>query len=337
MAISGTYFGDQIIRLVEKQVKEMGGILGGRDVEVVRYDEQGSTAMAQAGVTKLYYDDKVSALVWGGESGTTFDAVAEEADKFQILFVALGNVNGLENLNFTVNASVQNPYDWEGPADFINKALKPKTVALLGSDDAQSHKYLSGLKAMLESTGAQTVYEQFFNQSIIDYTPYLTKIKYVKPDVLFLFTGATETVVSVAKQITDLGGWGDIQVITTPPGEGAKNSAGAQGWYFWALWLPGQNYPGSIKFENEYKTMFKATPTSNHVYYYNCLWTAIYAIQLAGTDTDRVAIAQAARSGKLEWDTPMGRAHFAPDGTSGLNVIMVQIQDKKLVQVTTPQ
>ena len=83
--------------------------------------------------------------------------------------------------------------------------------------------------------------------------------------------------------------------------------------------------------------MFNVPPTGNHVYYYNCLWTAIYAIQLAGTDTDRVAIAQAARSGKLEWDTAMGRAHHAPDGNAGLNPIMAQIKDKKLVLVTAPE
>ena len=337
MAMSGTYFGDQIIKLVQQQVKDMGGILGGREVEVVRYDERGSTALAQAGVNKLYYDDKVSALVWGGESGTEFDAVADLADQLQILFVALGNVNGLDNLKFTVDATVQSPADWQGPADFINKVLKPKTVAFLASDDAQAHNYVSGLKAMIEAAGANTVYEQYFSPSIADYSPYLTKIKYVKPDVLFMFAGATEAFVSVAKQITDLGGWGDIKVVTTPPGDGAKALPGAQGWYMFALWLPGLNNPGSVKFQNDYQAMFKVAPTSNHVYYYNCLWTAIYAIQLAGTDTDQVAIAQAARSGKLEWDTPMGRAHFAPDGTSGLNVIMTQIQDKKLVQVFIPQ
>jgi len=56
----------------------------------------------------------------------------------------------------------------------------------------------------------------------------------------------------------------------------------------------------------------------------------------SGTDIDRVVIAEAARSGKLEWNTPMGHAHYAPDGTAGLNLIMAQIQDKKMVRGTTP-
>lgn len=337
MAISGIFYADQVTKLVEKQVKDQGGILGGREVDLVKYDEAGSTAQAQAGVTKLYSGDKVSAVVWGGESGAEFDAVADVADQTQILFVALGNVDGLENLKFTVNATVQSDADRGVPVDFINKALKPKTVAFLADDDAVAHSYVSGVKPMLEAAGAKTVYEEYFSTSTSDYSPYLTKIKYVNPDVVFIYSGANEPFLSVAKQIMELGGWGNIKVITTPSGETAKALPGAQGWYMFALWLPGVNYPGAVKFENDYKAMFNTLPSGNHVYYYNCLWTAIYAIQLAGTDTDRVAIAQAARSGKLEWDTPMGHAHFAPDGTSGLNLIMAQIQNKTLIQVTTPQ
>src|SRR4030042_3338671 len=33
-AMSGTYYADNIIKLVEKQVKDMGGILGGREINV---------------------------------------------------------------------------------------------------------------------------------------------------------------------------------------------------------------------------------------------------------------------------------------------------------------
>jgi len=336
MAMSGTYYADQMTQLVQKQVKDMGGILGGRELQLVKYDERGSTAEAQAGVDKLYYDGKVSALVWGGESGTEFDAVAAVADQRQILFVALGNVNGLEDLKFTVDATVQAPADRIDPADFINSVLKPQTVAFLASDDAQAHNYVSGIKPMIEASGAKTVYEQYFSPSVTDYSPYLTKIKYVKPDVLYMFSGANEPFVSIAKQIVELGGWDNIKFVATPSAESAKNFAGAQGWYLWTPWLPSLNYPGSVKFINDYQAMFKGMPSGNHVYYYNCLWTAIYAIELAGTDIDRVAIGQVARSGKLEWDSPMGHAHYAPDGSSGLGVVMAQIQNKKLVIATTP-
>jgi len=112
---------------------------------------------------------------------------------------------------------------------------------------------------------------------------------------------------------------------------------GTQGWYLWTIWIPGLDNPGSVKFVNDYQAMFGKQPIANEVYYYNCLWTAIYAIKLAGTDTDLVKIAQAARSGNLEWDTPMGHAHYMPDGSTGLRPVVTQIVDGKLVLVNIPQ
>ena len=77
---------------------------------------------------------------------------------------------------------------------------------------------------------------------------------------------------------------------------------------------PGLDYPGATKFLNEFQAMHGREPSASQVCYYNSLWTAIYAIELAGTDIDRIAIVQAARSENLTWDTPMVTAHYTSDG-----------------------
>jgi len=78
-------------------------------------------------------------------------------------------------------------------------------------------------------------------------------------------------------------------------------------------------------------------PNANQIYHYNSLWTAIYTIDLADTDTGRVAIGQAARSRNLEWDTPMGHAKFMPDVTSGLSLIIERVERGNLVLVPMPE
>jgi len=60
---------------------------------------------------------------------------------------------------------------------------------------------------------------------------------------------------------------------------------------------------------------------------------AHYTLELAGTDTDLVKIAEAARSGKLEWDAPQGRAHYTADGDSNLMPVFARIENKILVPV----
>jgi len=335
-AISGLSLNDPVIKLVEKQVKDEGGILGGREVSVVRYDNRASVAEAQAGVTKLYYDDKVSAITAGGVSGAEFNAVADKCEELKVFYSALAHVEDLAKYNFTVDSTVQREQQRELSIQFINDVLKPETAAFFGTDDAQAHSNMQGAKEGLEAAGTKTVYMEYCPITTTDFSPYLSKIKYEKPDLLYLYSGSNEFYITVAKQIMELGGWGDIKVFTQASGESAAKQPGAQGWYLNAYWDLSLNNPGAVKFLNDFRAMYNRDPNTNQVLYYNSTWTAIYAIKLAGTDTDRVAIAEAARSGKLEWDTPMGRAHFTPDGNSGLNCLIKQIVDSKTVVVPFP-
>jgi ABC-type branched-subunit amino acid transport system substrate-binding protein len=114
---------------------------------------------------------------------------------------------------------------------------------------------------------------------------------------------------------------------------------GAQGWYIRTLWYPDLPYPGNKKYEEDYYALYKVKPTiSFAVYFYNPLWTAIHAIELAGTDTDRIKIAEAARSGNLEWETPIGLYHITPEGEPGsLPPLYVQIQERKLAPIEIPE
>jgi len=68
MAMAGV-LADQIIALVEEQVKNMGGILGGREVKFVRGDDRGTVPESVAQATKLALDDEVSIITLGGTSG----------------------------------------------------------------------------------------------------------------------------------------------------------------------------------------------------------------------------------------------------------------------------
>ena len=228
-ALSGVSMADPIIKLVEKQVKDQGGILGGREVDVVRYDNRASVAEAQAGVTKLYTDDKVSAITMGGVSGAEFTAVAQACEKIQILFVSIAHVDGLSSYKFTVNATVQSDVDRAIIIRFVNNVLKPKTVAFFGTNDTSAHENLTYVSDTLKAAGINTVYIDYCPLDTSDFTPYLTKIKYANPDMLYLYSGSNEVNIGVAKQMMELGGWGDIKVVATAAGENRQESSRCTG------------------------------------------------------------------------------------------------------------
>ena len=111
----------------------------------------------------------------------------------------------------------------------------------------------------------------------------------------------------------ELGGWGNTQVLAISGSDQASRLQGSWGWMVETPWAgPQSTYPASVKFVQDYQAANgDKTPTINHMWFYMSLWTAVEAIQQAGTD-DRAAVAAYARSGKLQFDTSMGMAHFTP-------------------------
>ena len=81
-----------------------------------------------------------------------------------------------------------------------------------------------------------------------------------------------------------------------------------------------------MKFVEEFKTVTGTTASSSYMFYYLGLLTAVEAIKLAGSD-DPVDINDAIHSGNLEFDTPVGIAHFTTEGESGLDYGLVQVQE----------
>jgi len=322
-AMAGMYFADQAIKLIEQQVEDAGGILGGRMVEIVRCDNAGAVAEASACAIKLDLNDHVSAFVWGGTGSAEFAAIANEAEKLQIPYVCFSDFEGVDETEFSV---VSSPRAWQLTSrivEMVTEALKPETVGFLSVEDPMKLMRMEEQSEAFDAAGIETVYSEAVPFGIPDYSPFLTKIKYEDPDVLIVNVDSEQAII-IAKQILELGGWGDIKVVGTSQMISAAREPGAKGWLALTPWNPGG--PASQKFEEEFRAVNGNAPTSNHVYFYLSVQTVIEAIKLADSD-DPADINEAIHSGNLEFDTPMGMAHFTPDGDSGLKYIFVQIQE----------
>jgi len=340
IAMSGMLV-DQVIPLVEEQVKNMGGILGGREVKFIRGDDRGTVADAAGQARNLALDDKVTILTLGGESAAQFTAVADVADELQVPYVAMSVIYGVAAKKYCAYL-----YGFEAVhsriASFIADVLKPKTVAFLLYDAEDSHTMLggaegvSGVRDRLKAKGIDIIYEQFFPQGTADFTPYLTKIKYLNPDLMVSWLNDNSQAVTINKQIMELGGWGGMKYFSsTEPGaaKAAVTMPSAVGTYTSALWLPGSDEPGMKAFEYAFTQKYGRLPDPTLTYFYNDFWTAIKAIELAGTD-DPGKVAQALRSGNLEWDSAWGPLSIATDGIGQVSMMVVQVQEGgKLVKV----
>ena len=332
MAMSGL-LADQIIALVEEQVKNIGGILGGREVKFIRGDDRGMVAESAGQAKKLVLDDKVIILTLGGVSAAHFTAVADAAEELKVPYVALSHIYGLADKKYS--ACLYSQEAISGPAHFIADRLEPKTVAYLAYETENAHQELDGVedivgaRDILKAKGIDIVYEQYFPQDAVDFTPYLTRIKYLKPDVLETFLNDAGQAIAINKQIMELGGWGNMKYFgatTVGSAKAVVTMPSAVGTYVTVQWLPGSDDPGMKAFEDAFKQKYDRLPDPSLTYFYNCFWTAIKAIELAGTD-DPGEVAQALRSGNLEWDSAWGHLRIPPNGKGEVNYTVVQVQE----------
>ena len=344
-AAAGT-LADQTINLVQDQVKQMGGILGGRLVQFVKSDDGSKVTGSGSAALALVTRDKVSFVTCGGESApgiAAASAVTENAKVPFIGFATIGTTADMAKLKYS--ACLYGSESIDGRiANFLINYLKPKTVGFLCYDSVDARQVVDGepgnnsepgvvgVKDRLAAAGIKIVQENWFPVDTTDFTSYLTKLKYANPDVAVIRTSGDDQGLTIIKEITDLGGWGSMKVYAEQFLVGMY-LPGAVGTYTSTQWIPGSDDPGMKAFEDAWNGKYNSTPNPSITYYYNCFWTAIKAIQLVGTDNSE-QIAQVLRSGKLEWDSAWGHMVIPTSGIGQVDMMVAKIlKGGKLVEV----
>ncbi|MFA4837268.1 MAG: ABC transporter substrate-binding protein [Dehalococcoidia bacterium] len=339
-AISGTLV-DAGVKVVDEQLAKKGGInVGGviRPVKWIRYDDKMQVADNVAGYKKLVLEDKVSAVIIGGSTATCLTAASDSAEENKVPLFSVGSTPAdLSGRPYTIRAYYPNMSDvTKMVMNFVVNDLKPKTVGLLIMDTKETRDRGSQMKEIANAAGIKVVYEQYVTQGTSDLSPFLTKIKYENPDVLLADSGGVETFyVSMFKQMTELGGWGDIKLVSSSIASSgsALKEKGAEGTYHWLMWNIGMDNPGNKQYVSDFKEVIGKDPTSTNTFPFYPLNVLIKSIEMAGSD-DPTAIAKAARSGNLVWElAPSGPLKISPGGLSNNTGMMMQFKGGQLISV----
>jgi len=335
MGLAGM-IGKEVLGLVEKMVEDNGGIQVGsvkRPVEFIWYDDKSEMAGIVAGWTKLITQDNISIMAMGGTGGAQCTEMAAQANKYEVPYIDYsGEPPDLTDYPYTVRVVMTNQTSVVPVADLILD-LEPKRVALLGDEEASDHVFFNLLKSLaLDPIGADVVYEQYATLGTSEYTPYLTRIKYENPDVLVQFSANFQAYGNVYQNIAALGGWGDMTYVAAmSPSNMWQTSPSAVGTYQWMLWSPTMDNPGTTEYLQAC-ARYGVKPDSNHMNMWNALWTAIHAVEQAGSD-DPEMIIETLRSGEFQWEAPTGLLKIDTDGEPGIPGVMVKIGEGGQVTV----
>jgi branched-chain amino acid transport system substrate-binding protein len=198
----GTPQRDAVIAMVE-DVNKRGGLLGGRQIELLTEDDKSMPTNAVIAVTKLARDKKVSAIV--GPSATDCGmAILPVADQEKVPLL----------VTTPVAASYRKWVFYLGDGDareaahflqFAVKSLGAKRLALISTiDNHGSTLANSALKEIANYPGSSIIIHEKCEVTDTSVVPQLTKIKAAKPDTLLVFMpGGTASI--VAKNYNQLG------------------------------------------------------------------------------------------------------------------------------------
>ncbi len=190
--------------LAVKRINSKGGI-NGKKVKLVIYDDAVSSQQAVAIARKLIQQDKVVGVVSGSYSTPTRAAapIYQRYHKpFVVAYATHPDITKAGNYVFRVGflASV------EGKAGgyVATKILKAKRIAVLTMDNDFGKSLSKGFIEEATKNNAKIVANLTFALGEKDMTPFLTKIKSLKPDLIYCTGYYSEGALTV-KQAKELG------------------------------------------------------------------------------------------------------------------------------------
>jgi len=192
-------------------VNEAGGVLGGRKLELIAYDNKSDQLESVNVVKRLITEDGVVAVIGTNSSGSNI-AVAPIAEENQVPVISTYATNPRVTqpeegvlMEYTFRVCFTDPYQGSVMADFAFSDLEAKKAAVLYEI---SSDYSVGLRDFFvqrwEELGGELVADEAFKTGDVEFRAQLTSIKDADPDVIIMPFLAKEVALA-AKQARDLG------------------------------------------------------------------------------------------------------------------------------------
>ena len=327
-----------------EDVNAKGGLLG-RKVELLAYDDQSNPATTPGIYTKLLDVDKVDLLI--APYGTVPTAPIMPLVKQRGLLL-------MGNFSFQVNHTVKhdmwfNNAPWGDATSWTEGFLKvgqnigAKTIAFIAADQEFAQNLANGAKEIAKKSGLQTVYEQNYPPTTVDFSAMIRAIRAAKPDMVFVCSYPNDSV-AIVRAVNEIGvgptvklfGGGMVGLQFTPVMESLGSSL--NGIVNYHSYVPGMKYPGIEDFLQRYAKKAaeaKVDPLGFYLPPFNYAIGQILEQATAATRSlDQKLLAKYLHS--HEFNTIVGPISWGPDGERARPAVpMIQfrnVADKNVEQ-----
>jgi branched-chain amino acid transport system substrate-binding protein len=306
------------VQLALKEVNDRGGILG-RPVRVIILDNQDKPEEAVAVLERLITRDKVQAVAasFSSLTGLAEQKVTERYKMLHIAIAAKGDRLPYEGhpLVFYLNTTISQ--DSKTYNEFLAKRLRPKRVAVMLENTDYGQSCLASLKRDWTGAGSpEIVTVETYEKLEQDFTPILTKVKSLNPDVIYFANGTVEVNANIALQIDQLGIKATKVLAPGQINDDFVRVAGksAEGVVSGDIYIYTLDSPENMAFVSAFEAVNKSKPQKVTLFAYEAIKVLAEAMTKAGTADDVERIAGVLRTSTFA--SPRGKLRFHLEGKS---------------------
>ena len=324
-------------------INKSGGIKIGNQayqLKIVYYDDRSDPSESSKLVEKLLSEDKVNFLLGPYSSGITIpDSLV--AQRYRIPMIEGGGASGKifsRGNKYIFGTLPPAGQYFKSTLEMLQQVQpKPKTIAILYSDDKFDVSVAEGTQELAKPMGFDVVLYEKYAEHATDFTSILTKIKAAKADVV-LVSGHTEEALNFTQQAKELNVCPEMISMTVGPSEADfRSSLGKDADFIYgvASWSTQMHFKGYLfkdtqDFVKQFKAKFDYDPD-----YHNASGIADVAvfkdaIERAGS-LDPAKVRSAIAATRL--DTIYGHVEFSDNGQIKGTSVVLQIQGGEIYQV----
>jgi len=323
------------MNLFVEKINSEGGILGGRKIELIVYDDKGNTEDAVSTLKKLINRDKVAACITGAISTPALaqKEITREAKMIHLIVTAQHpkiTEEGHPYL-FRLNSTIQRGAD--ALCKYVIEKLKPKTAWYIGINDDFGRFMAKRYEENFDKAGIKFLGVEYYNKDDTDFMTYLTRGKGLNPDVIMMAAPADAIASTILKQrkqlrfnatITESMGTLTQDLVKLA---GKENSEGV---YSADSWLKSLDNPENKWFIEAYEKKFAPYPANKEsaIAFENISFLA-QAMQKAGSATDADKIANVFRT--TVFKGPRGNITFDKIGQALATDYPIVVKDGEIV------
>jgi branched-chain amino acid transport system substrate-binding protein len=281
-------FGEMMKRSYEMAAEEInakGGIK--KKKLVLSFEDSGAKPETARAIVEKLIDTKKQPIIVGEYTSACAKAVAAVAEERKTPYLIVASADDditRQNYKYVFRQNQVNAHYADGVIDFLQKIVKPKTIAILFESSAFGTSGAEAMEKDAQRIGVKVVLKEKYEAGSVDFKPLLTKVKAAQPDVIYMVSYVMDASL-LMKQIKELridaklfaGGAAGFAIP-----EFIVNAKDAAEYVITAtLWTPQVKFPGAKEYADKYKEKFGDFPSYHGASAYSALFTSKDALERA--------------------------------------------------------